>query len=114
MGFEDAVEKGQSSGKPIASAKMTLQKAVELGEYNPDFLSTFPEWHTLSRHVQFQFIRQALDNRHRHLIVQWAEINNLLDFSKKPELKEALKNIEKQLNELEKDKEKLYLEYSKV
>lgn len=114
MGFEDAVEKGQSSGRPAVSAKMTLQKAVDLGEYNPDFLATFPEWHTLSRHVQFQFIRQALDNRHRHLIVQWAEINNLLDFSKKPELKEALKNIEKQLNELEKDKEKLYFEYSKV
>ena len=112
MGFEDAVEKGKSSGKPVTSAKMTLQKAVELGEYNPEFLATFPEWHTLSRHAQFQFIRQALANRHRHLIVQWAEINNLLDFSKKPELKDALKNIEKQLNELEKDKEKLYLEYS--
>ncbi len=113
MGFEDEVEKMKSGGKFKASSKMTLQKAIELGEYEPEYLATFPEWHTLSRHVQFQFIRQGIDNRHRHLIVQWAEINNVLDFRLKPELKEALENIQKQLHKLEDDRERLYLEYSK-
>lgn len=114
MGFEDDIEKGKLSLPLSKSQKMTLQKAVDLGEYNPDYLATFPEWHDLSRHVQFQFIRQALDNRRRQLIVQWAEVNNVLDFGEKPQLKEALKNIEKQLKELEKDREKLYIEYSKT
>ena len=92
MGFEDNIEKGKSSGKPSVSSKMTLQKAIELGEYNPDYLSTFPEWLTLSRHIKFQYIRDAIESRRRHLITQYAEINNILDFSKKPHLKEALKN----------------------
>ncbi len=112
MGFEDDVEKGKSRKKYVASSKMTLQKAVELGEYDPEYLSTFPEWHTLSRHVQFQFIREGLDNRRKQLVVQWAEVNNVLDFRLKPELKEALVNIKKQLDRLEVDREKLYLEYS--
>ena len=45
----------------------------------PDFLANFPEWHTLSRHVQFQYIRKALDNRHKQLLTQYAELNNVLD-----------------------------------
>lgn len=94
--------------------KMTLQKAVEMGEYDPDFLSTFPEWLTLSRHVQFQFIRQAPENRRHQLLMQWAETCNILDFSKKPYLKEALKNIKALLDQVEADREKIYLEYSKV
>ena len=106
------MEKGKSSGKPTISG-MTLAQAVELGEYNPQYLSTFAEWHTLSRHVQFQYIRQALDNRNKHLIQQWAEIVNMLDFSKKPELADALQNIQKQIKDLDRDREKLYLEYSK-
>jgi hypothetical protein len=97
---------------PQPPSDMTLQKAVDLGEYDPQFLSTFSEWHTLSRHIQFQYIRTALENRNHHLITQWAEINNILDFRLKPKLKTALKNIERQLKKLSKDKEKLYLEYS--
>lgn len=93
-------------------SNLTLKKAIELGEYDPEFLATYPEWHTYSRHVQFQHIRKALDNRNRQLVVQWAEVNNMLDFHKKPYLKVALKNIEKQLALVEKDREKLYLEYS--
>lgn len=113
MGFEDDIEKVKPSKLGRSSTKMTLQKAVELGEYNPKFLSTFPEWHSLSRHAQFQFIREGLENRRRHLITQWAEINNFLDFRLKPHLKEALKNIELQLKILEDDRERLHLEYSK-
>ena len=112
MGFEDNIEKGKSSGKPSVSSKMTLQKAIELGEYNPDYLSTFPEWLTLSRHIKFQYIRDAIESRRRHLITQYAEINNILDFSKKPHLKEALKNIETQLHKVEEDREKLFVKYS--
>jgi hypothetical protein len=114
MGFEDNLEHGKSSGKPAKAPKMTLQKAVELGEYEPEFLATFPEWHTLSRHVQFQFIREGLDNRNRQLVVQWAEINNVLDFRLKPHLKEALENIQRQIKKVDEDRERLYLEYSKI
>ena len=92
---------------------MTLEKAISLGEYNPNYLATFPEWHKLSKHIQFEYIRKALDNRDRQLIKQWAEINNMLDFRLKPHLKTALKNIEKQLKRLNNDREQLYLEYSK-
>jgi hypothetical protein len=112
MEFEDNLEKGGSS-KPAKSYKMTLQKAVDMGEYDPKFLATFPEWHTLSRHVQFQFIRTAIENRRRHLVVQYAEINNILNFSKKPHLTDALRNIEKQLKLIESDREELFVEYSK-
>lgn len=113
MGYEDSIEKGSSSKGGSKSSKMTLQKAVDMGEYKPDFLSTFPEWHELSRHLQFQFIRQGIDNRHKQLIMQYAEINNVLDFSLKPHLKEALENVHKQLKKLDEDREELYLEYSK-
>jgi hypothetical protein len=112
MGFEDDLERGSSKTLPSKNPKMTLQKAVELGEYDPDYLSIFPEWHTLTRHLQFQFVRQGLENRRRILRVQWAEINNILDFRLKPNLKIALKNLEKQLKALYKDEERLYLEYS--
>jgi hypothetical protein len=100
----------KSSGKGIS--RMTLQQAIELGEYDPDFLATFPEWHTFSPHVRLQYIRQGLDNRKKQLTLQWAEINNVLDFRLKPELQTALRNIEKQIKKLETDREKIYLDYS--
>jgi hypothetical protein len=96
------------------SSFMTLQKAIELGEYNPEFLSSFPEFISLSRHSQFQMVKEALENRRHQLLHQWADVNNMLDFSKKPHLQQALKNIEKQLKNLEDDREKIYTEYSKA
>lgn len=113
MGFEDNIEKGKSSTRPVSSSKMTLQKAIDMGEYNPDYLATFSEWLTLSKHIQFQYIRTAIENRRGHLITQYAEINNILDFSKKPHLNKALRNIEKQLRKVEEDREELFVEYSK-
>ena len=86
-----------SGGKPVS--KMTLQRAIELGEYDPEFLS--------------KFIRNGLDNRERQLVVQWSEINNVLDFRLKPQMREALRNIERQLDKVHSDRERLYLEYSK-
>lgn len=93
--------------------KITLQKAIDLGEYDPDYLSRFSEWHELSKHIRFQYIKTAIENRHKQLITQYAEINNILDFSKKPHLTEALQNVEKQLQILELDRERLFVEYSK-
>jgi hypothetical protein len=94
-------------------ANLTLQKAVELGEYQPEYLSNFSEWKKFSRHTQFQFIKTAIENRRKLLLQQWADISTILDFSKKPELSEALKNIEKQLRQVEDDREELLIEYSK-
>lgn len=109
---EELDERNNSSPSQGAPTKFTLQKAVEFGEYRPDFLAQFPEWHTLTRHIQFEFIRKALENRNRQLVVHWAEIVNVLDFRLKPHLSEALKNIENQLEVLKQDKEDLYVEYS--
>ncbi len=113
MVFE-GMEKGEQTkgGKPKMKQFMTLQKAVDLGEYEPEYLATFPEWHTLSKHVQFQFIKQGLDNRRRQLWLQWAEVNNTPDFHLKPHLAVAIKNIEKQIKKLDGDWERLFLEYS--
>lgn len=113
MGYEDEGVKeklGITSVSP--SSMMTLQKAVDLGEYDPEFLAKFSEWESLSRHVRLQFIRQGIDNRRKNLLMQWAELNNVLDFSTKPGIKTALRNVEKQLKKIEEDREKIYLEYS--
>ncbi|MDO8577232.1 MAG: hypothetical protein Q7R82_02705 [Candidatus Daviesbacteria bacterium] len=95
------------------SGIMTLEKAVDLGEYDPDYLATFPEWHTLSRHIQWEFINKALKNRERQIMQQYAAVNNVLDFSKKSEAQAALKSIEEQYKKFRDTKEKLLMEYSK-
>ena|SRR3989344_3217928 len=107
-------EKGEvpAGGGQTGTSKMTLARAVEMGEYHPEYLSTFPEWHTYPKHSQLQLIRKALDNRRKHLLTQWAEINNVLDFSKKPHLREALKNVEEQLRRARDDKERILVEFS--
>jgi len=112
MGIEDDIERAKSSSSP-AGPKITFRQAIAMGEYDPKYLATFAEWLELPRHTQFQYIREALENRRSHLMTQWAEISNFLNFSKKPELKEGLKNIEEQWKKLDDDREKLYLEYSK-
>ncbi len=100
-------------GKPgPKGSALTLQKAIDLGEYEPEFLAQFPEWHKVSRHVQFEFVRTALDNRRKKLLTQWATIYNTLDYRLKPHLAEAAKNVKKQLDKLKEDKERLYVEYS--
>lgn len=110
--FGEQISSGRSPSKKTSS--MTLQQAIDLGEYNLDVLKTFPEFLNLSSHAQFQLVRQALENKRRQLLMQWAEINNMLDFSKKPELKEALGNIDKKLKQVEKDREEVYLIFSNL
>lgn len=77
-------EQGLSSKPKVKKSNITLQDAVEFGEYDPDYLQNFPEWHTLTPNIQWQLIRKALDIRRKQLLTHWAEINNSLDFSKKP------------------------------
>jgi hypothetical protein len=108
--FEESITGG---GSPQVVQKMTIQKAVDFGEYDPKYLSTLPEWHTLSKHIQFQYIKTALENRRHQLLQQYAEISNVLDFRLKPELKETLNSIHKQLKQLDSDFEKISMEYFK-
>jgi len=111
--FEDKIESRTSSGaKSSTSDDITLQKAIDMGEYDPKYLSTFPDWHKSSRIMQWQMVRQAIKNRRRFLQLQWAEINNQLDYSQKPYLKQAGDNIQKQLDLLLKDEEKYLVEFS--
>lgn len=105
-------EQSLASSPPPKKTTISLQQAVDFGEYDPKYLSNFPEWHDLSGHIQWQLIRKALDNRQRQLITQYAELNNTLNFSKKPAVREACKSMEKQLTKLAEDREKLYVEYS--
>ncbi len=107
-GNDDSIEETP----PSTSQTMTLQKAVDLGEYDPKYLAGFPEWHNFSKHIQFQYIKKALENRHRQLILQYTELNNVLDLRNKPEVWEAIKNVEKQLHHLLEEKERLFIEYS--
>ena len=111
--FEDIIETRTSSGaSPKNSDTITLQKAIDMGEYDPEYLANFPDWHKLSRMMKWQMIRPAIRNRRRFLQVQWAEINNSLDYSRKPHLKQAGDNILKQLDVLLADEEKYQVEFS--
>lgn len=91
---------------------ISFEKAIELGEYSPQFLSQYPEWKQMSRHVQYQFIKQALDNRHKQLRRQWADLNNQLDYRLKPHLAEAKKKVEQAMQELNVEEEQIMVEYA--
>lgn len=112
MSENGEIEPTISSSPPLTNGNLTLQQAIDFGEYDPKNLANFEEWHTLSIHIQWQLIRKALDIRQRQLITQYAELNNVLNFSQKFNLHQAVKNVERQLQELEQDRERLYIEYS--
>lgn len=111
MSEGEPLEKNLTSVPPVKSG-LTLRQVIEFGEYNPKYLANFAEWHTLSVHVQWQLIRKALNNRHSQLITQYAELNNVLDLRLKPDVQEAMKSVEKQIKDFERDRERLYVEYS--
>lgn len=99
----------------VSSSTISLQDAVKLGEYKPEVLSGYPEWHKLSKYAQFELISQAVEHRRRQLMNKWAEVDNFTNAAEDPTLKkQAQKNIQEQLKKLSEDKEKLYLEYSKT
>ena len=99
--------------KPISkSPTMTLEKAIDLGEYDEGFLSTFVDWQSLSDNIRFNYILRAIKNRRQFLRLNYAETFNVLDFSQKPELKDVLDSINKRLIELQKEEEKIRVKYS--
>lgn len=99
---EFEIKEQSLSAKPSPKkSNITLQGTINLGEYDPK-----------STHIQWQLIRKALDIRRKQLLTQWAELNNVLDVSKKPHIQIAMKNVERQLKKLMEDREKLYVEFS--
>lgn len=110
--MEKGIEQSSSSPATAQTQFITLQKAIELGEYEPSVLSKFDDWKLLSAHGQWQLIKQGLDNHERQLRVQWADVCNVLDFSKKTHLQAALRAIESKIKKVWDDRERLYLEFA--
>lgn len=108
---DNSMETTPKSAGQAPAKNFQLREVVDMGEYDPEYLGTFPEWHSLSKPVQWTLIKKALDIRERQLVQQWAEINNVLDFRLKPELKIALKNIENKRHQVMADRESLLMEY---
>lgn len=90
---------------------LTFKESIALGKYDASYLSQYQEWRELDRQLQFQFIEAILNRRHQ-LRLQWANLANQLNFSKKPHLAEAQKKVEQALRELDEDEEKLMVEYA--
>ena len=111
--FGELSEREPTSKPKKSSTKMTLEKAVEMGEYDPKFLSTFPEWAGFSNNIRWHYVRDAIQNRRHFLMVNWAETNNVFDFRLKPEMKEVIDKINAQLVSLNQEVEKLRLEFIK-
>jgi hypothetical protein len=113
--IEPVMEKApQMGGSGSNAGQITLQQAVQMGAYDPEDLAHYEEWHGLSTIVQFELIRRGIDNRRKQLRQQWAAMANAPDFSQKPHLKEAQKNIELAQKQLQIDEEELTLEYSRM
>lgn len=108
----EAGESLKSSAPTPAGAFLTLQKAIDLGEYDPEYLSRFPEWHEFSRHAQFQLIKRAIENRDAQIWRHYAELNNVLDLRLKPEIKPAMDKLVEEHKKLMGEKEKLFLEFA--
>lgn len=111
--FGEIGERQPQSTPPKKSTKMTLEKAVRMGEYDPAYLSTFPEWATFTDNIRWHYIRDAIANRRRFLLLNYAETNNVLDLRLKPEMKTVLDKINQQLIFLSKEEERLRLEFIK-
>ncbi len=92
---------------------ITLKETIDLGEYEPKYLAQFPEWEQLTAHIQMEYIRKAIENRRKQLVVQWAQVNNVLDFRLKPELQEVLNKLSERIRQLERDQERIWVEYAK-
>jgi hypothetical protein len=93
------------------SKSLSLREAIELGEYHKEYLSQFPDWLKLSRSSQHQLIREAIRNRRNQLRKEYADVFNVLNFSKKPELQSVLDGIVQKIQSLDDDEEHIWLEY---
>ncbi|KKU33076.1 MAG: hypothetical protein UX47_C0006G0047 [Candidatus Collierbacteria bacterium GW2011_GWA2_46_26] len=47
--MDDSIETTPQSAGSASAKKFQLREVVEMGEYDPEYLGTFAEWHTLSR-----------------------------------------------------------------
>lgn len=92
--------------------EISFKEALDMGKYQEEFLSKYPEWQNADKQIRAQFINRALKNRRIQLRLQWANLANQLDFSKKPHLAEAQKKVEASLKELNEDEEKLLVKYA--
>ncbi len=91
---------------------ISFKESIELGKYEVEYLQAYKEWQELDRHLQYQYIVQAITNKRRQLRLQWAKLANQPNFSKKPFLADAQKKVERALEELEKDEERLMVEFA--
>lgn len=91
---------------------LTFKEAIDMGKYDENFLSQYNEWELMDDHIRFQFISKAIANKRRQLRIQWANLANNLDFSKKPHLKEAQKKVEQAIRDLNDDEEMLQVQYA--
>ncbi|MCA9368729.1 MAG: hypothetical protein H6773_00635 [Pseudomonadales bacterium] len=91
---------------------ISFKESIELGKYQIDYLSQYKEWQELDRHLQYQYITQAITNKRRQLRLEWAKIANQPNFSKKPQLLAAQKKIEQALRDLDSDEETFMVEYA--
>ncbi len=110
----EQVEQNLSPQKSSQTQKptITLHEAIEFGEYDPAYLSNFAQWHTLSPHIQWQLIRKGLDIRRRQIATHYNELCSVLDLRLKSHVQESIKSVEKQLADLTKDRERLYVEFT--
>lgn len=93
---------------------MTFEVAIQMGEYQPEKLAQYPEWQTLSHHVQWEYISKSMANRKTQLMRKWSETINFMDQSDIVGLKKQIADsIFEQIRKLGEEKERLYLEYSK-
>lgn len=91
---------------------LTFKEAIDMGKYEQEYLKQYDEWQNMDDHIRFQFISKAIENKRRQLRIQWANLANNLDFSKKPHLKEAQKKVEQAIRDLNDDEEMLQVEYA--
>lgn len=91
---------------------LSFNEAIDMGKYDEKYLSQYQEWQEFDRQIKFQFITKAITNRRRQLRLQWANMANQPNFSKKPHLAEAQKKVEQALVILDKDEEALMVEYA--
>lgn len=93
---------------------LSLKDVIALGEFEPKVLAKYSEWEKLSNYARFELIRQGLENRRKQLFKKWSEVVNFIGDSPTSDRQETKENIERQLQDLRADKERLYNEYSKL
>lgn len=93
---------------------ISLKDAIAFGEFKPEILAKYPEWEKLSNYARFQMISQGLENRRKQIYKKWTEVVNFIGDDPTTDRQETKENLERQMQTLRADKERLYNEYSKL